>query len=46
MNKIQQIIKDARAAGEDPVQAVRDYLNEKDSRCSLEEARRIVERNL
>jgi hypothetical protein len=43
--KIKQIIQDAKENGIDPVQAVRDYLNEKDSRCTLEEARRIVQRN-
>jgi hypothetical protein len=42
---LKQIIQDAIAAGMDPVQAVHDYLTEKDSRVTWTEAKRIVERN-
>jgi hypothetical protein len=46
MNKaIAEIIEYAKAEGLDPAELVRDYLCEKDSRVSLAEARRIVERS-
>lgn len=45
-SKLLEVIKAAQAAGEDPARAVRDYLEEKDSRVSLQEAQRIVAKTL
>lgn len=42
---IKEVIQNAIASGENPVQAVKDYMEEKDSFITWTEAERLVERH-